>query len=82
MDLTEYEEWLGKNSLRGYWQRARETARQNPGPKVPGPRVAITPHLWEWSTTAEALKLAGELIGAEDSFRRSLSYSHPPFPCK
>ena len=80
MDLTEFEDWLGKNNLRGYWQRARETARTQVRSKVPGPRVPIKPHLWEWSTTSEALRQAGELIGAEDSFRRSLSYSHPDRP--
>ncbi len=80
MDLTEFEDWLGKHNLRGYWQRARETARTQVRSKVPGPRVPIKPHLWEWSTTSEALRQAGELIGTEDSFRRSLSYSHPDRP--
>jgi len=78
MEVSEFNEWLAQNDLLGYWSRNfGGESRGEGGQRRRGPRASFRPFLWKWDTMAKATEMAGELIGAEDAFRRDVAYKHP-----
>src|SRR4051812_93840 len=69
MTLKDLDRELEERNLEGYWAVDRSPA--------PEPRPTVVPYVWRWREIYESLNRAGELIGLEQSERRTLRLINP-----
>lgn len=69
-DAREFDQTLEKHSMRALWTVLTNVMTENPV------QTAV-PHIWRWEDVAPLVKVAGDLVTAEEADRRALMLINP-----